>query len=201
MARHKTSERQSIQQETRQALLEAAAEAFAQDGYARANINQISLAAGFAKGTIYNYFPSKRALMLSLIDDIANNHFGFIAGQVRGEVDPSRRLSRFFQAGFDFVSQHLAQSRVMVLTLYGSDEEFKNHMGLAYLPFFRFVGEEIVGLGIEQQQFRQVDPTAMSALLMTVYLGTGSQLNEEGQPWLDPDFVADFCLKALRAPA
>lgn len=198
MARHKTSERQNIRQETRQALLEAAAEAFAQDGYAKANINQISMAAGFAKGTIYNYFPSKRALMLSLIDEIARDHFEFIADQVRGEPDPRHRLSRFFQAGFDFVSQHLAQSRVMVLTLYGSDEAFKNRMGQAYLPLFRLVGEEILGPGIERQQFRQVDPGAMSALLMTVYLGTGSQLNEEGQPWLDPDFVADFCLRALQ---
>ncbi|MFT5583307.1 MAG: AcrR family transcriptional regulator [Cognaticolwellia sp.] len=46
----------------REALLASAANHFAAHGLAGANIDQISLDAGFAKGTVYNYFPSKRAL-------------------------------------------------------------------------------------------------------------------------------------------
>jgi hypothetical protein len=39
----------------------------------------------------------------------------------------------------------------------------------------------------------------MAQLLMTVYLGTGAQLSEEGRPWFDPDEVADFAWHGLRA--
>lgn len=46
----------------RQRLLEEAAAQFAHDGFDRANINSISRAAGFAKGTVYNYFSSKEEL-------------------------------------------------------------------------------------------------------------------------------------------
>ena len=46
----------------RQRLLEEAAVHFARDGVDRANINSIAVAAGFAKGTIYNYFSSKEEL-------------------------------------------------------------------------------------------------------------------------------------------
>jgi len=74
MPRHKDAEREQVMSQTRQLLLEAAAEEFAREGYAGANINRISRAAGFAKGTIYNYFSSKRALMLALIDAIAETH-------------------------------------------------------------------------------------------------------------------------------
>jgi AcrR family transcriptional regulator len=47
---------------TRRALLEAAARSFAEDGYGGANIDRVSEDAGLAKGTVYNYFPSKRAI-------------------------------------------------------------------------------------------------------------------------------------------
>jgi AcrR family transcriptional regulator len=32
-------------------------------------VNRISVAAGLAKGTIYNYFPSKRELFLAVVEE------------------------------------------------------------------------------------------------------------------------------------
>lgn len=51
----------------RVSLVRTAAEHFAQEGYEGASINRISLAAGFAKGTVYNYFPSKAALLAEVL--------------------------------------------------------------------------------------------------------------------------------------
>jgi AcrR family transcriptional regulator len=118
--------------------------------------------------------------------------------QVAGEEDPRRRLERFFEAGFAFVSGHLAQARVMINTIYGPDVEFKQHMWQAYQPLFEFVSREIIAAGIAQGLFRPVDPEATATLLMTVYLGTASQVSEEGRIWLDPGQVADFTWNALR---
>jgi TetR/AcrR family transcriptional regulator len=198
MARHKEAEREAVQSETRELLLQAAAEEFARHGYAGANINRISRSAGFAKGTIYNYFPSKRGLMLALIDETAQAHLDNILAQVQEEDDAARRLVRFFEAGFAFVTDHLAPSRVMVNNIYGPDAEFKQHMWQAYWPMFRLVSTDIITAGITQGVFRPVDPDATAILLMTVYLGTGSQVDENGRLWLDPGQVADFALNALR---
>jgi len=52
---------------TRARLLEAAASRFARDGLDGASIDAVSLDAGFAKGTVYNYFPSKDALFAEVI--------------------------------------------------------------------------------------------------------------------------------------
>ncbi len=199
MPRHKDAERHQVLAETRQRLLEAATAEFAREGYVGANVNRISRAAGFAKGTIYNYFESKRALMLAIIDETAQAHLDFIAGAVRQEQDAGRRLACFFEAGFAFVTEHLAQARVMVNTLYGPDAEFKEYMYAAYQPLFRLVGQEIVAAGIAQGSFRTVDPETTALLLMTIYLGTGSQVDEQGRIWLDPQQVADFAWHALRS--
>jgi len=132
--RYKDGEREQALTRTRQLLQDAAAAEFARHGYAAANISSISQAAGFEKGTIYNYFPSKRALILSLIDAIAEMHLRFIVEEVQQEDDPARRLGRFFEAGFAFLPRHLAQSRVMVNIVYGPDVGLKMRSYEAYQP-------------------------------------------------------------------
>jgi len=90
------------------------------------------------------------------------------------------------------------QARVMITMLYGPDEAFRTHMYQAYLPLFQFVAEQIIGYGIERNRFRHVGPMATAGLLMTIYLGTASQVDEEGRTWLDPQQVSEFAVHALR---
>ena len=197
MPRHKEADRQEIMTETQQLLLQAATTAFAREGFAGANVNRISKSAGFAKGTIYNYFPSKRALMLALIDRIAQAHHEFVVEQISQE-DAAHRLERFFEAGFAWVEENHNQARVMITTLNGPDREFKGHMYEAYQPMFELVGREILAVGIQQGVFRRLDPVSAARLLMTIYLGVASQLNEQGRPWFSPDQVTDLLLNGLR---
>ena len=198
MPRHKKAERQEIMGQTRQLLLQAATKEFAREGYVGANINRISRAAGFAKGTIYNYFDSKRALMLALIDEIAASHIAFVAASVDQEEDPARRLERFFEAGFAWVTENLDQGRVMITTLNGPNPEFKVHMYEAYGPMFQLVGQQIVATGVVQGVFRQVEPEAAARLLMTIYLGVGSQVSQRGVHWFSPAEVTSLLLDGLR---
>lgn len=199
MPRHKDAERENVISETRQLLLEAAAQEFAREGFKGANINRISIAAGFAKGTVYNYFESKRALMLSLIDEIAAGHLKHMTQDVLSEEEPARRMECFFEAGFSWVTDNLPQARVLFSTLNGPDVEFKTRMYEAYLPMFQMVSQEILALGIEGGIFRQVEPVSTAGLIMNIYLGTGSQVNEQGQQWFPPQQVSDFILRSLQA--
>jgi len=198
MARHKESERRQIKSETQRKLLQAAADEIAIFGYDGANINRISEAAGYAKGTIYNYFSSKRELMVALIDQTGIEHYEFIKERVEREQDPVRRLECFFEAGSIYVEQNLARGRVMIGAVYGHDEEFKLHTYQAYLPFFQFVAQDILALGIAQGVFQEMDVVSTANLLMTIYLGTGSQVNEHGRPWLNPQHVTALVLDGLR---
>jgi AcrR family transcriptional regulator len=198
MARLKKAEREQVLSKTRNLLLDAAADEFAREGYEGANINRISQSAGFAKGTIYNYFPSKRALMLALIDETAELHLGYIQDKVIEVDEPGRRLELFFEAGFAFVPKYLPQARVMVNNIYGPDVEFKEYMYQAYLPMFQLVAQKILAPGISQGVFRKVDPLSTANLLMTVYLGTGSSVDDQGRQWLPARQVADFVLYGLR---
>jgi AcrR family transcriptional regulator len=51
-----------------QAILQAAAELFAQLGYARTTTNKIAERAGVSVGSLYQYFPNKDCLLASLLE-------------------------------------------------------------------------------------------------------------------------------------
>ena len=199
MPRLKESEKDKVMKETRTLLLRAATEEFAKEGYTGANINQISIHAGFAKGTIYNYFNSKRSLMLDLIDEIAAGHVEFIDRSVMQVDDPSQRVDIFFTAGFQWVTDNLSQGQVLFTTLNGPDIEFKTRMFAAYQPMFKLVAEKILANGIDQGKFRPMDPITTANLLMNIYLGTGSQVNEKGKQWIPAEQVSEFVLRSLQA--
>jgi AcrR family transcriptional regulator len=196
MPRMKQDERQQIQSETRLSLIEAAIAAFANHGYAGAKVDVISREAGFAKGTIYNYFASKRELMLAVIEAISGDHNAFVAAAVLAGTDPVERLSSFYEGGFQWVGDHPAPAHVLITTLNGPDPEFKRAMHLAYEPMFHLVREQILAPGVALGEFRSVE--LASGMLMSLYLGTSSQVDAAGQPHIDPQLVADFALHALR---
>ncbi|MBT2483479.1 MULTISPECIES: TetR/AcrR family transcriptional regulator [unclassified Microbacterium] len=57
------------QRETREALVIAARESFARDGYHAASLEGIAADAGFSKGAVYSNFEGKAALFLAVMDD------------------------------------------------------------------------------------------------------------------------------------
>jgi len=58
---------QKRSQITVEAILDATARVLVREGYARASTNRIALVAGVSIGSLYQYFPSKEALVAALI--------------------------------------------------------------------------------------------------------------------------------------
>ncbi len=201
MPRLAVATKAETQNRTRQRLLEAAADEFATKGFVGANINQISLAAGYAKGTIYNYFPSKRDLMLALIDEIGSQHAQYIISQVESENEPVERLRQFFAAGFSYVEQNPAQAQIAVSAVFGFDAEFKERIYAAHQNLFELLIVDVVEYGITRQEFDRVEPDSTAALLMSIYLGGSSLLAPDGRIWFDPDQVVEFVMNGIHKGA
>src|SRR5215207_881753 len=99
-------------QATRARLLAAAAEEFGRVGLARANVDAISLAAGFAKGTIYNYFPSKEDLFLAVVEEAVAQ--ATAAGSAPTEAPAWERLAATLAGFCAWAGQHDPFARVLV---------------------------------------------------------------------------------------
>jgi TetR/AcrR family fatty acid metabolism transcriptional regulator len=67
----RTQHGQPVQgEETKERLLQAAAEVFAEKSFHAATISEITKRAGVAKGTLYWYFPGKEALFIGLMEEV-----------------------------------------------------------------------------------------------------------------------------------
>lgn len=94
----------------RQRLLQAAAAAFSEAGYAASSIAAIAGRAGMSKSTVFHHFPSKEALYLAVIGEAVED-FG-------------ERLDRFFSGSGDIAAalrsfqeghlRHMARHRQVV---------------------------------------------------------------------------------------
>jgi AcrR family transcriptional regulator len=101
-----------VKETTRERLLTAAAQEFARAGFERASVDAISLAAGYAKGTIYNYFPSKEDLFLAVVEEASAQ----AAATSPAPADaPARERLAAVIAGFcAWAREHDAFARVLV---------------------------------------------------------------------------------------
>src|SRR6185437_15341352 len=60
--------RQDRSRATVDAILEAAARVLVKEGFERTTTNRVAEAAGVSVGSLYQYFPSKEALVAALVD-------------------------------------------------------------------------------------------------------------------------------------
>lgn len=199
MPRYKRDESAKIKEETRRKLLEAALTEFAEQGYDRANINAISQAAGYAQGTVYNYFRSKRALFEALALGIAARHSGLILQGAASAAQPAARLERFFAAGLAFAQGFPAEARIVISALQGPDADIRAFVCRAYEQLLSYVEHDIVQAGVLEGAFRPVDAKLVAAAIWAVYLGGCSANEEGGRLRLNPRAVAALLLEGLRS--
>ena len=60
---------EEIRESRKEQIMNAALELFAREGYANCSIAQLARHAGISKGLMYNYFESKEALLVTIIED------------------------------------------------------------------------------------------------------------------------------------
>jgi TetR/AcrR family transcriptional regulator, repressor for uid operon len=99
-------------QTTQARLLGAAAAEFSRVGFERASIDAISTAAGYGKGTVYNYFDSKEELFVAVVDAATTQAAGTASGA--DGATARERLRLVLEAFCGWACEHDALARVLV---------------------------------------------------------------------------------------
>ncbi len=190
--------------DNRTRLLESAAVAFARDGLDGANINAISLAAGFAKGTVYNYFASKEELFLAVVEEAC-------ARAVEGAeplgpgASTRERLRVLLASDVEWAREYEAFARVLVREVFAGRPGLYERVVLAAAPFIGRVveilrdgvaaGEVRADVAVEQLA---VVFTGLGELALVQHWGSGGQW-----PTLEeiPGLVVELFLEGARPRA
>ena len=100
---------------TRDRILQAALEVFAQKGYHRALVDDIVRVSGTSKGAVYHYFPNKEALFLALVDDFAGRLAEAVATAIGSAQGALGKVEAALTAGLETFARHRDLARILLL--------------------------------------------------------------------------------------
>jgi AcrR family transcriptional regulator len=150
-----------VKEATRARLLTAAAQEFARAGFERASVDAISLAAGYSKGTIYNYFPSKDELFLAVVEEALAQ--AAASRPAPPHASAGERLIAVLGGFCGWVGEHDALARVLLREcLMGTPGLYSGVIGAEW-PLTAQL-ERIVAEGMREGEFRSDVPAGTLAL-------------------------------------
>lgn len=79
---------EEMRESRRKQIMDAALELFASEGYSHCSISQLARHAGISKGLMYNYFESKEALLIAIIEDGMQEIMYMIDPNMDGILEP-----------------------------------------------------------------------------------------------------------------
>lgn len=150
-----------------QQIMDAAAVIFGEQGYAHTTTKAIAEAADMAEGTLYNYFKSKRDILLAilhnlqqevdkLLDDVESPH---------GMNDPVATVEWVLQ----LLVVRIPLSRILLAESWADDAILQEHAKQRIASIFQRVKNFITGQ-INQGTFRRVDPELATKMVLGVCL-------------------------------
>jgi AcrR family transcriptional regulator len=158
-------DKQKQQKLRRAEILEAAKVVFSNTGYHKADVNDIAKKAGIAKGTVYLYYPTKKALFLAVIELGLERLALEIKNKLQDINDPLEKIKIAIKTYMLFFKNNQKFYRLLVhpdLELLDEIAGTFKDVKLAKLPQMT----NIINKGIEQKIIRSIDAKSLSYMIL-----------------------------------
>ena len=143
----------------REAILKAATQVFARNGFFQSQVADIAREAGVAAGTVYLYFRSKDDLLVSLFERTMRDAIAAGQAALAGVVDPRERLARIARLHLERLGRDRDLAVVFQVELRQSTK-FMERFSSTYLRDYLGLIRETLAHGQALGHFRaDINPT------------------------------------------
>jgi AcrR family transcriptional regulator len=159
--------------ETRRRILEVAAEAFADRGYAGTSLNDVLKASGVTKGGFYFHFPSKEALALATLRQKQEQWAGAVMAATMRHSRAVEQLDAMVEALCDLHEQDRACRAISRLcTELGDDHpELRPQLGTQLTMWMEMVAS-LIRKGQDEGDLRpDVEPQVAAEIAVESFIG------------------------------
>ena len=185
-------------EQSRAAILQAAAQEFAEHGIAGARTDAIAREARVNKALLYYYFKDKETLYGAVLDNAFSGIKTNVFRVLDSEMAPREKILAYVGAYFDFIASNQIYPKLMQREMMRAREGHSEHIDRLvktyYQPIYRRVGE-LLYKGIADGEFRQVDPAhfvpSMVAVIVFYFSSAPVMRRIVGFNPLAPERIAD----------
>jgi len=171
-------------------------------GFESASVEQITTAAGVAKGTFYHYFASKQELLLQLVDRFGEDLFSYLEAAMKDvDGDAVERLLALTGLSAAWKVERLPSTMTYVPFLYKEENlGLRTKLYSAWMARTRPLLLEIVEQGARQGTFDVADPEATTDIVLSIWFDFGNRLWEErAMPAADDALSIDVLMRGVSA--
>jgi AcrR family transcriptional regulator len=156
----------------RKQLLTESFELFAEIGYAKITMRQLAQKLGISTGTLYHYFPSKEAIFLQLVEELAHrdiSNFMIQAESVPPDIRSRvRAILNFTKENRDYFSKQLMIGMDYYQQQVGETDVLKEDLSQSYITVFEQLDRETI---ITINEYLQVSNYAIGEFILTFVNG------------------------------
>ncbi len=125
----------------RAAILRAATQVFARNGYFNAKVADVARVAGVADGTVYLYFKSKEEILHSIFDRSVEEAITEVRVQLTDLADPREKLRRIARLHLEWLGADRDLAIVFQVELRGSTKFMAEFSAAGLAEYLRLIGE------------------------------------------------------------
>jgi AcrR family transcriptional regulator len=188
-------------------ILKQAEKIFAAKGFHSAAVAEIAGASGFAVGTLYQFFPSKEQLYISLLTEKLSMMYACIRESVAKETEIVKKIEVLVASQLRFVEKNAEFCSIFIrgdhLSLSEGSVELRKKLRTDYATQAAFT-EEVMREGIQFGLLKKMDPRMMAAALTGITNSYASKwlITREGTSLASyVPFVIDIFLEGVRKDA
>jgi TetR/AcrR family fatty acid metabolism transcriptional regulator len=140
-ARSLQSQPRAAVADKREAILRAATEVFARNGYFNAKVADVARLAGVADGTVYLYFKSKEEILHSIFDRSVEAALAEARREIAGLTDARAKLRRIARLHLERLSADRDLAVVFQVELRGSTKFMAEFSAAGLAEYLRLIRE------------------------------------------------------------
>jgi AcrR family transcriptional regulator len=179
LATHTASGRSTAASATRERLLQAAMQVFAEKGYHGTTVDDVVAASATSKGAFYHYFSSKQDIFLTLVDALAALVEAGAEAAIAGETTGLDKVEGALRVVLETAEAHRDLVKILLVEAVGLGPEFEQKRLDIHRRF-----AAVIQRHLDHAVADGSIPRQNTALAGQAWLGT---LNEVITQWLAAD--------------
>lgn len=178
-------------------IIKSAMQVFGEHGYYRGKVEEIAINAGIGKGTVYEYFQSKKEIFQEMLQYMFDSYIEAAIKSTSNQTTVRDKLIALLDFHWNFISTHADVIEQSFFRFENISESIRPHIFKVHRRIFKFI-LNIVVEGIEKGEINpEVDKEMASIVLLSTISGSNIKRIVSDEDFIDSGTIIDMIFEGI----